>query len=293
MEALTTIRKVLPGRAISREEAKKLWLNGKVAGLFNIPFDNQTLFDACQDFCVEVEEEKQENKELDELRKKNDNLQQANVQILKNVISLREKIASLTTENLTKEEEGNQLREKLKKNSAMEKEKSIKLEKVQIELQTKWTKEKEEFIKQNEKLQKKIERLQKEIELEKQKNKESLIELDDQRKSLEGRTREEEHWRTMVANDRENILKQHKEIEEQLNWELREVKKQLKTLVVQIKDYYQQLKEVSAERDRLEKENDTYRYLYGPVSQSNQLNRQLLQFYRGDLDLNSRSIVDK
>lgn len=43
---------------ISREEAKKLWKQGKLAGLFNIPFENESLFLSCKDFCMEKKEEK-------------------------------------------------------------------------------------------------------------------------------------------------------------------------------------------------------------------------------------------
>jgi hypothetical protein len=38
---------------IEREKAKKLWSEGKLAGIFNIPFDNEALFDTCQDFCIQ------------------------------------------------------------------------------------------------------------------------------------------------------------------------------------------------------------------------------------------------
>ena len=39
---------------IERHEAERLWKEGKLVGMFNIPFDNQQLFDTCKDFCIQV-----------------------------------------------------------------------------------------------------------------------------------------------------------------------------------------------------------------------------------------------
>ncbi len=43
-------------RTISRDEAELLWKQGKIAGIFNIPFDSPQLFESCLDFCIEIEE---------------------------------------------------------------------------------------------------------------------------------------------------------------------------------------------------------------------------------------------
>ena len=61
------LRKVQKGKQISREEgtivqnlisnfqAKDLWKQGKLTGLFNIPFESEEIFNQCQDFCIEQE----------------------------------------------------------------------------------------------------------------------------------------------------------------------------------------------------------------------------------------------
>jgi hypothetical protein len=48
----STLRKVFRFRDnVDRTEMRKLWTDGKVCGMFNIP--NDAVFDACVDFCIE------------------------------------------------------------------------------------------------------------------------------------------------------------------------------------------------------------------------------------------------
>jgi hypothetical protein len=106
-------------KKITRKEATERWKQGHLVGVFNIPFSQENLFNACKDFavqgipdCYQIElifrEENVPGKILEEnneLRSKNSNLQEMNQQLILKLKSSREEITKLNSRLLLKEEE--------------------------------------------------------------------------------------------------------------------------------------------------------------------------------------------
>jgi len=257
MEGTTTkvfVRKVIMDAAeseVSREELKKLWKAGLICGLFNIPFDNEELFNSCHDFCLEVdpkEEKLYSIAKLEELQRKYQSMQASNGDILKQVVQLKEMVAKNMSEELTKQEERTNKQTSLKKNLEQEKKKFSDLAKKSQKQQEKWQQHNEEITKLHDDLKKKNQKMENELEMQKQRNMQMESQLVQLRENFD-KIMEKQDSQERILEENEKIKKENLKLQKALKKQIKLVKeiseenKQLGVLKDNILIEHQKLKD--------------------------------------------------
>lgn len=158
------------GRGVPREEVYSLWKQSKVAGLFNIPWENEDLFNTCKDFCIE---DQRYDEDLQDLQKKNKSLQELNMKLmqvklivsrcaidlkLQTVKELREQVAQLAAESLSKEDDKVKQLELLKKSLESEKKKVAQLEQQKKKEEQRWEMQRQQIEHDKQNLQQELQK---------------------------------------------------------------------------------------------------------------------------------------
>ncbi|KAL6051648.1 hypothetical protein QOT17_019079 [Balamuthia mandrillaris] len=203
--------KVLERESIGREEARKLWKEGRVTGLFNLP--TEELFEACKDFGIKVKACEYTN-ELQQLQQENEKLKQRlklriqqDVEKQRVLEEVKQALSSAAERQLLQEEEQESRAKdwaQTKKTLLAEQRKLRKEKKTLEEANQRLLREEQRWKEQQLQMQKEIAELQKQMDDIRAEQKQIL---QAERKFQEQLAQENKHLRSLVD-------KAHKENEE-------------------------------------------------------------------------------